>query len=70
MITLQALFGSPVHLANSFDGHEGAAVLIRQVHANTGENVVEDEAGRIGWLIGRTAACDLSNQPKREMAFG
>ena len=46
VMTLQELFGSPVHLATSFDGHEGAAVLIRQVHANTGENVLEDEAGR------------------------
>ena len=55
VIALQALFGSPFHLANSFDGHEGAAVLIRQVHANTGENVLEGEAGRrlVDWADSR-----------------
>lgn len=69
MITLQELFGSPVHLANSFDGREGAAVLIRQVHANTGENVLEDEAGRrlVDWADSRHRSVKPA---KREMAFG
>ena len=72
VISLQELFGSPVHhLANSFDGHESAAALIRQVcvFTNTGEKLMEDEAARrlVAWAD--THQCSFK-RAKREMAVG
>ena len=71
VITLQELFGSPVHLANSFDGPEGAAALIRQafVFTNTGENLMEDEAARrlVAWADTHQRSF---KRAKTEMAVG
>ena len=67
--SLRELFGNPVHLANSFDGPEGAASLVRQLVANTGENLLEDEAARrlVEWADTHQRAF---KRVKREMATG
>ena len=71
VITSQELFGSPVHLANSFDGHESAAALIRQVFVftNTSENLIEDEAARrlVAWADKHQRSF---KRAKREIAVG
>ena len=47
LISLQKIFSSPVHLANSFDSFEEAAALVRQLFSNTGvDHLIEDEAAR------------------------
>ena len=47
LISLQEIFGNPVHVANSFDSHEEAASLVRQLFLNAGvDNLIEHEAAR------------------------